>query len=178
MGAFPEDYMIKGSKLVRLWVAEGFVKSNRGRSLEEDAKDWLRSLVERNLFLVSEYKMNSKPKSYSMHDMLRDICIRKSAQDMFLNGPNKFTTSNPRRLSLHNSDELEDVNDSTESMSLTRSVIFFGFWKAEFPSGAFSAARLLRVLDLMNMHCDSFPTEIFELVNLRFLRVWFLSRIP
>ncbi|KAL1561301.1 putative late blight resistance protein R1B-16 isoform X1 [Salvia divinorum] len=113
-----------------------------------------------------------------MHDMLRDICIRKCAEDMFLYGPNKFTFSNPRRMSFHTSNELEDVNDSTESMSLTRSVIFTGFQNAEFPPEAFFATILLRVLDLTNMRFSYFPTVIFELVNLRFLGIDCKSSIP
>ncbi|XP_047978795.1 putative late blight resistance protein homolog R1B-16 [Salvia hispanica] len=147
MGAYPEDYEIKGSRLVCLWVAEGFVKSNGERSLEEEAEDWLESLVDRNLFMVRKYKRNGKPKSYSMHDMLRDICIQKSAEDMFLNAPNKFTFSNSRLIGLY------------------------------FPSGAISAARLLRVLDLMD-NFRSFPTVIFEFVNLHFLGVSCDSSIP
>ncbi|KAL1561297.1 putative late blight resistance protein R1B-16 [Salvia divinorum] len=178
MGAFPEDYEIKGTRLVYMWIAEGFVKSNGERSLEEEAEDWLKSLIDRNLFLVRKYKMNGKPKSYSMHDMLRDICIRKSAEDMFLYGSNKSTFSNPRRMSFHRSDELEDVNVSTGSMSLTRSIICTGFRNAEFPSDAFFAAKLLRVLDLTDMRFSYFPTVIFELVNLRFLGVNCSNLIP
>ncbi|KAG6424744.1 hypothetical protein SASPL_115164 [Salvia splendens] len=169
MGAYPEDYEIKGSRLINMWVAEGFVKSNGERVLEEEAKDWLKSLVERNLFLVNKYKMNGKPKGYGMHDMLRDICIKKSAEDKFLNGSNKFTFSNPRRMSFHTSNEMDDVNGSTESMSLTRSVICIGFQYPKFASGAFFTERFLRVLDLMDMWLDGFPTEIFEFVNLCFL---------
>ncbi|XP_047978784.1 putative late blight resistance protein homolog R1B-8 [Salvia hispanica] len=168
MGAYPEDFEIKGSKLILLWVAEGFVKSNGERSLEEEAEDWLKSLIDRNLFQVRKYERDGNAKSYSMHDLLRVICIRKCSEEEFMNGPNKFTFPNPRRMSFHTSDELEDVNDSTESMSLTRSLICIGFQRAEFPLGAFSAARLLRVLDLMDTRFDSFPTEIFELINLRF----------
>ncbi|XP_047951628.1 putative late blight resistance protein homolog R1A-10 [Salvia hispanica] len=52
MGAFPEDYEIKGSRLMSLWIAEGFVKSNGNKSLEEVAKDYLKVLVERNLLWV------------------------------------------------------------------------------------------------------------------------------
>ncbi|XP_042064781.1 putative late blight resistance protein homolog R1B-16 [Salvia splendens] len=169
MGAFPEDYKITRPRLVRLWVAEGFIKSNGERSLKEEAEDWLKSLVERNLFLVRVYT-NGKPWSYSMHDMLRDLCIKKYGEDMFLNGPNKFTFSNPRRVSFHTKFQSEVINDSAESMSLTRSVLYIDFRSAEFPSGAFFAARLLRVLDL-DMRTHRFPTEILELVNLRFLRV-------
>ncbi|KAG6422794.1 hypothetical protein SASPL_113175 [Salvia splendens] len=142
------------------------------------AEDWLKALVERNLFMVREYKKNGKPKRYNMHDMLRDVCIRKCDEDKFMNGPNKFTFSNLRRMIFHTSYEMEDVNDSTDSMILTRSVICIYFWSAEFPSDAFFAARLLRVLDLMDMRFDSFQTVIFEFVNLRFLGVKCNSSIP
>ncbi|KAI3463882.1 hypothetical protein Pfo_020545 [Paulownia fortunei] len=37
MGAFPEDYEIRASKLIRLWVAEGFLKPISDKSLEEAA---------------------------------------------------------------------------------------------------------------------------------------------
>ncbi|XP_042059397.1 putative late blight resistance protein homolog R1A-10 [Salvia splendens] len=113
MGAFPEDYVISGPRLVQLWVAEGFVKSNGERCLEEEAEDWLKSLVERNLFMVNDYII---------------ICI--------------------------------------------------DFWSDEFPSDAFFAARLLRVLDLRDMRFSTFPAEIFEFVNLRFLGVYCYSNLP
>ncbi|XP_047979974.1 putative late blight resistance protein homolog R1B-14 isoform X2 [Salvia hispanica] len=118
MAAFPEDYEIKGSRLKHMWIAEGFVKSNGERSLEEEAKDLLKSLIDRNLFLVRKYNKNGKPWSYSMHDTLRDLCIKKSAEDIFLNGSNKLTFCNPRRMTFHTSDELKDVNDSTECQLL------------------------------------------------------------
>ncbi|XP_042041290.1 putative late blight resistance protein homolog R1A-10 [Salvia splendens] len=63
MGAFPEDYIIKGSRLKSLWIAEGIVKSNRDKSLEEVGKDYLKALVDRNLLLVRRKKHNGKPMS-------------------------------------------------------------------------------------------------------------------
>lgn len=35
MAAFPEDYEVRASRLVRLWVAEGFLKPSEGKNLEE-----------------------------------------------------------------------------------------------------------------------------------------------
>ncbi|XP_047978347.1 putative late blight resistance protein homolog R1A-10 [Salvia hispanica] len=139
MGAFPKDYEIERSRIIRLWVAEGFVKSNGEKSLEEEAKDWLKSLIDRNLFQVRIHKINGKAKSYNMHDMLRDLCIKKYGEDMYLNGPNKFTFSNPRRVSFHIKFEWEVVNDSTESMSLTRSVL-----RIDFRSASFHLVQFLR----------------------------------
>ncbi|XP_042059143.1 putative late blight resistance protein homolog R1B-16 [Salvia splendens] len=181
MGAYPEDYEIKGSRLVHLWVAEGFVKSNKERSLEEEAKDWLKSLVERNLISVRGKNKYGNSKSYSMHDMMRDVCIRKSDEDKFLhvkNGP-ELTFSNPRRVSFDISNSMDNVNVLTESMALTRSVIGIGdSQRDEIPPVAFFSSRLLTVLDLMYINFEEFPTEIFEFVNLRFLSIWCRSRIP
>ncbi|XP_047967999.1 putative late blight resistance protein homolog R1A-10 isoform X2 [Salvia hispanica] len=90
MGAFPEDYVIKGSRLKSMWIAEGFVKSNGERSLEEEAEDHLKALVERNLILVRWKKTNGKPQSYSIHDLLRDLCIRKANEEKFLKVKNSI----------------------------------------------------------------------------------------
>ncbi|XP_047968392.1 putative late blight resistance protein homolog R1A-10 [Salvia hispanica] len=180
MGAYPEDFEIKGSRLIRLWVAEGFVKSNGKRSLEEVAEDWLKSLVERNLFMIRGYNQHGKPESYHTHDMLRDLCIKKSNEVKFLhvkNGSN-ITSSNPRRMSFDTSNGMDGVNGSTEAMSLTRSIICVGYRWVMFPYGAFSTSRLLRVLDFMDMEFKEFPTEIFEFVNLRFLCIYCWSNMP
>ncbi|KAL1546803.1 putative late blight resistance protein R1B-16 isoform X1 [Salvia divinorum] len=177
MGAFPEDYEIKGSRLVRMWVAEGFVRSSEKRSLEEEPEDCLKDLVERNLFLVREYKYG-EPKSYNMHDMLRDLCIKKSEDERFLHVKKALTLSNPRRVSVHSSREMEDATSSAKTMSLARSFIAIGRMEVEFPRGAFFALRLLRVLDLIDTEFSEFPIEIFELVNLRFLAFYCNSSIP
>ncbi|XP_042064143.1 putative late blight resistance protein homolog R1B-16 [Salvia splendens] len=181
MGAYPEDYEIKGSRLTHLWVAEGFVKSNRERSLEEEARDWLKSLVERNLIMLRGKNKYGNSKSYSMHDTMRDVCIRKSDEDKFLhvkNGP-ELILSNPRRVSSDISNSMNNANVLTESMSLTRSVIGIGdSQRDEIPPVAFFSSRLLTVLDLMYINFEEFPTEIFEFVNLRFLSIWCRSRIP
>ena len=40
-GMFPEDYFINSAKLIRLWIAEGFVKEMSGKTLEDIAQDYL-----------------------------------------------------------------------------------------------------------------------------------------
>ncbi|XP_022865474.1 putative disease resistance RPP13-like protein 3, partial [Olea europaea var. sylvestris] len=54
MGVFPEDYVIRVSHLIRLWVAEGFLRPNTHKSLEEVAKEYLEELIDRNLIMVRD----------------------------------------------------------------------------------------------------------------------------
>ncbi|KAK4394671.1 putative late blight resistance proteinR1C-3 [Sesamum angolense] len=53
MRIFPEDDEIKVSKLIKLWVAEGFLKPIRAKTLEEVAEEYLRNLIDMNLILVA-----------------------------------------------------------------------------------------------------------------------------
>ncbi|KAK4425890.1 putative late blight resistance proteinR1B-12 [Sesamum alatum] len=89
MGAFPKDQEIRASKLIRIWVAEGFLKSNGDKSLEEIAEENIKALVHRNLLMVRGWKSNGKAKSYSIHDLLRDLCLKKAVEDKFLHVENR-----------------------------------------------------------------------------------------
>ncbi|XP_047943229.1 putative late blight resistance protein homolog R1B-16 [Salvia hispanica] len=170
MGAFPEDYEIKGSRLKSLWIAEGFVKSNGDRSLEEEAENYLQALVERNLLLVRRQKYNGKSMSYSIHDLLRDLCIRKANEEKFLNLKDSM-----RRVSVHSSSEIEDVCASPQLMSHARSFICT---EKKIASTVFSMLTLVRVLDVMEIKYKVFPEEILQLVNLRYLAFSCTSGIP
>ncbi|XP_047953289.1 probable disease resistance RPP8-like protein 2 [Salvia hispanica] len=83
MGAFPEDYEIKGSRLKSMWIGEEFVKYNGDKSLEDEAEDYLKALVERNL----------------------DLCIRKANKEKFLNVKNSL-----RRVSILSPFGIEDID--------------------------------------------------------------------
>ncbi|KAL0464127.1 UNVERIFIED_CONTAM: putative late blight resistance proteinR1A-10 [Sesamum latifolium] len=103
MGGFPEDYNIPVSKLTKLWVAEGFLKPNGPKSLEELAEECLEDLVKRNLVLNIRRRSNGKIKFCGLHDLLRDLCIRKAEEEEFLHVINLSVRSipNQRRLSIH-----------------------------------------------------------------------------
>lgn len=54
------------------------------KSLEEVAEEYLEDLVERNLVIVNSRKSCGKIKSCSLHDMVRDLCIRKTQEEKIL----------------------------------------------------------------------------------------------
>ncbi|KAL3630465.1 hypothetical protein CASFOL_023449 [Castilleja foliolosa] len=77
MGVYPEDCVIDVSELMRLWVAEGFLKPISGKLLEAVAKEYLNELVGRNLVLVHETGYSGETIKCKIHDLLVDVCVRE-----------------------------------------------------------------------------------------------------
>ncbi|KAK4414164.1 putative disease resistance RPP13-like protein 3 [Sesamum alatum] len=78
------DKRITVSKLTKLWVAEGYLKPKGPKSLEELADEHLEDLVKRNLVLNIRKRCNCKIRFCGLHDLLRDLCIRKAQEEEFL----------------------------------------------------------------------------------------------
>ncbi|KAK4402256.1 putative late blight resistance proteinR1A-10 [Sesamum angolense] len=108
MGLFPEDYEIFVSHLIKLWIAEGFIKPLPVESLEQLAKDYLSDLINRSLIEVRRRKHNGEIKTLIIHDMLRELCLKKAEDEKFLKIVNSDChvfpqgRNNHRRVSVHN----------------------------------------------------------------------------
>ncbi|KAK4402472.1 putative disease resistance protein [Sesamum angolense] len=63
MGVFPEDHEIFVSQLIKLWIAEGFIKPLIPKSLEEVAEDYLKDLIGRSLIQVGKRTHNGEIKT-------------------------------------------------------------------------------------------------------------------
>ncbi|KAI3459097.1 hypothetical protein Pfo_015760 [Paulownia fortunei] len=189
MGGFPEDYEIHVSKLIKLWVAEGCMKPVVSKSFEEAAEEYLEDLVKRSLVLVTERKSNGKIKSCGLHDLVRDLCIRKAQEENFLRlvmykyiGEDFLERiKNERRISYAHSylDCQVDVYGSTIHTIIC-------FQHREEPLSTIRNFRLLRVLDVVNatdysLGTESFtplPYSVYELFHLRYLAFEYPMEIP
>ncbi|XP_073138842.1 putative late blight resistance protein homolog R1B-23 [Henckelia pumila] len=130
IAAFPEDSDIDVSKLIRLWVAEGFLKPNHHfKCLEDVGERYLEDLVERSLVLVSKKGPDGKLETVGIHDMLREICITKAEEEWFFHHhvrskryPYKEFIENPyRRLKIHIIERCSELNINDLSV---RSILF------------------------------------------------------
>ncbi|KAJ8528049.1 hypothetical protein K7X08_015500 [Anisodus acutangulus] len=83
-GNFPEDSEITVKRLVRLWIAEGFLKLEK--DFEREAEKCLQDLVDRCLVLVSKKSSEeSKVKSCKVHDLIYELCLREArSQNTFV----------------------------------------------------------------------------------------------
>ncbi|KAJ0826557.1 putative P-loop containing nucleoside triphosphate hydrolase [Helianthus annuus] len=85
LGGFLEDYEIKVRKLIRLWMAEGFIHQARDRSLEDIAESYLMDLIDRSLVTVEERKkLNGAAKTCKLHDLVRELCLKKAKEEQFI----------------------------------------------------------------------------------------------
>ncbi|KAL2492609.1 Disease resistance protein (CC-NBS-LRR class) family [Abeliophyllum distichum] len=166
MGIFPEDYSIRVSELIKLWIAEGFVKAEKSESLEDVAEDYFFDLVERSLILVYDKRSNGKIKTCSIHDLLRDLCVREAQKekvfhvtDERLHGISRDI--GVRRLSIHRNGKISDGSIDIPPL-LVRSFLGFG-WHSSYPVDYFN----LRLLRVWHMGVHKLPNEIIEFVNLR-----------
>ena len=65
-GVFPEDHQIKATTLIQLWIAEGFIRQEGTKELEDIAENYLEELVQRYFnFIIVKL-------SYQLQ--LRNIC--------------------------------------------------------------------------------------------------------
>ncbi|KAL7114567.1 hypothetical protein ACP275_04G128700 [Erythranthe tilingii] len=152
MGGFPEDHEISASKVIKLWAAEGFVKSNGSKNQEEVAEEYLEDLAKRSLVLVVKKRFNSRIKAVKIHDLLRDLCLRKSQEENFLHVINEFSVDSLKVDCSHIHTLLLFQHEALHS------------WRS------FS---LLRVVDALSVIFDFYPDDIFELFHLRYLAFTF-----
>ncbi|KAK4414179.1 hypothetical protein Salat_2830800 [Sesamum alatum] len=139
MGVFRRIMRFVFSKLIKLWAAEGFLKPIRSKSLEVVAMEYLQDLIDRNLVLVRQQGSKGITKSCSIHDLLRDFCLREGDKEKFLCVMKVVLDTSPP--------------------------IYFGH-------------RFVEVFDVAQIEFSSFPEEVLELFNLRYLALNTGRKLP
>ncbi|KAL4348177.1 hypothetical protein GQ457_17G000920 [Hibiscus cannabinus] len=81
---FPEDYVIKRKRLIRLWMAEGFVEPQKQTIPEVVAERYLTELICRGLLQVVSRNESGRPKQCKMHDILREFAVSISKSVKFV----------------------------------------------------------------------------------------------
>ncbi|KAF3456670.1 hypothetical protein FNV43_RR01324 [Rhamnella rubrinervis] len=175
-GMYPEDYSIKCSRLIQIWVSEGFITSKREKTLEEVAQEYLIELINRSLVQVSNVNCFGKPKECRIHDLLREMILRKMEDLRF--GSHYFPSNGSsfseltRRLMVHSSSH---VHITSKKYSQVRSMLIFNSDLrnvTDLCETAFCAKfKLLKVLDFEATNLTNLPKDIGDLFHLKYLSV-------
>ncbi|KAL8497688.1 hypothetical protein ACS0TY_021135 [Phlomoides rotata] len=148
-GSFEEDKEISVENLMRLWVAEGFIRKENEKTTEDIAEEYLMELIDKSLVMVAERRIDGRGvKACVVHDLLRDLCLKKSKEE----GLQKYLKS--------------DYHTMYEKGQHVRT--FFG--GHDLTSSLYVRdMRLLRALLHFNYTLDNHIFGIEYLVNLRYL---------
>lgn len=170
-GIFPEDYLVHEARLIKLWIAEGFVESKGDKTLEQVAKEYLNELICRNL--VSFELWYGWLRMNRVHDLMRDIILTRADELRFcqsLNGSKSRYREKSHRLSIYGTtkDILNVIGDSK-----VRSVFLSNIdeLSESFVASLFEKCRLLKVLDFENTPLENLPKPIGNLFHLKYLNL-------
>ncbi|XP_024192275.1 disease resistance protein RPM1 isoform X2 [Rosa chinensis] len=170
---FPEDFSIKRKRLIRLWIAEGFVENVKGITPEEVADGYLWELCFRSMLQVVERNGTGRPKEVKMHDLMRDLALLTAEKEKFglvYDGREVMEDISTRRLSIH---KLEGEFKSWPGMSKIRSLLGFAtdMSSLTFSNTLVCQFKLLRTLDLEDVQIGKLPGAVVYLFNLRYLNL-------
>ncbi|KAK4427710.1 putative late blight resistance proteinR1B-12 [Sesamum alatum] len=130
---------------------------------------YLKALVDRNLIFVGRQEPKGNMKSCSIHDIIRDFCVKKAYEENFLFVKQRYIPGDvhSRRVCAHST---RDIDRLLNQIPLARSFLVTGAGSQEILSSrVISALKLLRVLDILEIEFPLFPKEILQLINLRYL---------
>ncbi|XP_042513886.1 putative disease resistance protein At1g50180 [Macadamia integrifolia] len=167
-GLFPDDTEIERDKLIRLWVAEGFLEQRGDLSMEDVAGECLEELMQRNLIQVAKWKSNGEPESFIIHDVLLSLAISEAKEGKFLNiSSTQDALECYRRVALHSRHgEQDPIPYHPSSLNILRSLLCFTEMSPPSLCGQF---KLLTVLDLeVTPETESLPKEIGNLILLKY----------
>ncbi|XP_028214070.1 disease resistance protein RPM1-like isoform X2 [Glycine soja] len=184
-GMYPEDYEVQSDRLIRQWIAEGFVKHETGKSLEEVGQQYLSGLVRRSLVQVSSLRIDGKVKRCRVHDLIHDMILRKVKDTGFcqyIDGPDQSVSSKiVRRLTI----ATHDFSGSIGSSPMRSILIMTGKYEKlsqdlvnKFPTNY----MLLKVLDFegSRLRLRYVPENLGNLCHLKYLsfRYTWIASLP
>ncbi|VVA39934.1 PREDICTED: disease resistance, partial [Prunus dulcis] len=166
---FPEDYLIRAERLIRLWMAECFVEHVKGVTLEEVSESYLMELNFRMMLQV--VWCPTIRQACKMHNLMRELALSTLEKDKFCvvyDGREEMEEIRARRLSIQSSEGEIKV---CKGMSQLRSFHVFvtGVFSPSISSTLLSQFKLLRILDLEDVPIEELPDGLIYLFNLRYL---------
>ncbi|XP_073127120.1 putative late blight resistance protein homolog R1A-3 [Henckelia pumila] len=156
----------------KILTLKGFLRpGDQFKCLEDVGEGYLEDLVNRSLILVNKKGSNGKFESIGIHDLLREICIKKAKEEGFLHHVsfemNSWKDAEPnlnRRISIHFTKSSEEcrIQDSSACSLLL-------FSKRNWRSRLYLSCRRLIILDAPEVTWMNFSDVISLFIDLRYI---------
>ncbi|VVA41274.1 PREDICTED: putative disease resistance, partial [Prunus dulcis] len=185
----PPDYEIPVENLIRLWVAQGFVKSsNPNECLEDVGYEYYNELVWRSFFQEVKDEFGII-KSCKMHDLMNELAVKVAGEGSRIIDVNQTDFDAKRLLHVSFNFEVDLLKwklptSLLESNNKLRTFLFLGQKEQEWWGKSFhksfcatiaSNFKSLRMLSLDGLDIIKLPKCLRKMIHLRYLD---LSRNP
>ncbi|XP_047976513.1 disease resistance protein RPM1-like [Salvia hispanica] len=190
MALFPREIDIPVRRLIRLWLAEGFVerRQKHGGFQEDEAHYYFKNMVKRSLIMVSKQRPDGSARSCRLQGALHDL-LMEQARDIRLFHVNRGSDGSfEMRRHVEYSADAWNALPKPSQMQHLRSYISLNLQKSDTPAkNANSLLKemgkrlgLLRVLDLEGVFKPRLPDNLGDLFHLSYLglRWTFLDKLP
>uniref|UniRef100_A0A803P695 Uncharacterized protein n=1 Tax=Cannabis sativa TaxID=3483 RepID=A0A803P695_CANSA len=173
---FPKDYEFDGKDLILLWMAEGFLETDKKyKKMEELGEEYLQDLLSRSFFQHSSYKKES---FLQMHDMVHDLamfassgfCFRMDKSNDLLGLSTKIRHLSYMKTEKYDARTLKCLSEA----NCLRTFLALPFEQDSVDNFLpydmlLSVGSCLRVLSLNNSSITKLPDSIGNLKHLRYL---------
>ncbi|XP_068662114.1 disease resistance protein RGA2-like [Aristolochia californica] len=169
---FPKGYEIEKEKLIRLWVANGFVPYTRRVELEDTGNEVFNGLVWRSFFQDLKKDADGNIIKCKMHDLVHDLA-RSLVGDECFNLTDDFTENIPRKARhfFWNPGSSSTIAGRLCEAKYLRTLLFENRLNINKVPDAIFKLKYLRVLDLTHSSITELPPSIGALKHLRYLNL-------
>ncbi|KAK7333366.1 hypothetical protein VNO80_30134 [Phaseolus coccineus] len=178
-GLFPEGYSISCMRLIRLWVAEGFLKEDtEHKSMEEFGDEYLDELICRGLVHISRVDFDGRPRSCHVYNLMHMIIARICEEQVFSHvmedrstPPNSNMDFTHRRLSIIKKKNYDNMKRAEKWEKVRSCFIFDDAKKWQVNNHFFSSFEFLIRLDLSDacLCIDVLPQQVGNLLLMKYL---------
>ncbi|KAH9608976.1 hypothetical protein KSS87_020929 [Heliosperma pusillum] len=164
---FPKDFIINKEKLIRFWMAQGYiVPSDVGQSLEDAGEEHLSILLRRCFFQDVEKNEIGGVKSFKIHNLIREVAQKVAGKGVMAVSSIETDLGVGAHHLFHIGSKCKG---SIFSKCKIRSYVRDGF-EINFPvAQVVKNWKFLRTLDLHDLDIRSLPNSIGKLLHLRYL---------
>ncbi|XP_075658673.1 disease resistance protein RGA2-like, partial [Castanea sativa] len=175
---FPKDHEISKSKLINLWIAQGFIQSSNEKLHMEDVEDvateYCKALLWRSFFQEAREDSFGDIISFKMHDLIHDLAQSISRVECTNIDSNiEDVNENVRHLSIISYEMFKKYLSSLFKAKKIRTLILttktFSSCQKSTLEILFCSLRCLRALDLHSLHIRTVPNSIEKLTYLKYL---------
>ncbi|XP_057802901.1 probable disease resistance protein RF9 [Salvia miltiorrhiza] len=176
---FKEDFTIRTKRLVKLWDAQGLIQQEESRSIDEIGRGYLNELINRSMVQIQDLHANDQVKSCHIHDLVRDVCLRKAKEEIGLEivkgdgGMSSESSNKPRHRVVYAKNlETSSSNQNKHVRSLFLLNLHDDYRYITIPSHYWKGYQLLKTVELDAAAFKRFPNSFRLLIGLKCLRIY------